>query len=98
MPSATSGSIDLESYILKLMKAGPSKKGKTDLVPYQILSGSGPGYYFAPEKKRIITISRGIEIYVLPLEPDREGRYHVVSLQGQYFMVPGDEIIDLGFN
>ncbi len=80
------------------MDSGPSKKGKTDLVPYQILSGSGPGYYFAPEKKRIITISRGIEIYVLPLDPDSEGRYHVVNLQGQYFMVPGDEIIDLGFN
>ncbi len=98
MALSISGSYDINDYIKNLMKAGSKRKGSTDLVPYQVISGSGPGYYFAPEKRRIITISRGTEVYVLPLEPDKDGRYHVVNLQGQYFMVPGDEIIDLGFN
>jgi len=91
------GSVDVQSYVDALLKAGPSK-GKKDVVPYQMVSGSGNAYYIAPLLKRMVRIPRGTEIYVLPMDADEQGRYHVVDLTGRYFMVPGDEIIDLGFN
>jgi len=92
------GSADVKSYIDALIAAGPSSRGKKDIVPYQVVSGSGDAYFIAPLQKRVIKIVRGTEVYVLPMEPDDQGRYHVVDLSGRYFMVPGDEILDLGFN
>jgi|TARA_R110000824_G_scaffold293963_1_gene482276 hypothetical protein len=92
------GSVDVKSYIDALIAAGPSSKGKKDIVPYQAISGSGNAYFVAPLQKRVIKIARGTEVYVLPMDPDDQDRYHVVDLTGRYFMVPGDEILDIGFN
>jgi hypothetical protein len=92
------GSIDIKSYVDALLAAGPSSKGNKDIVAYQVVSGSGNAYFIAPLQKRVIKIVRGTEIYVLPMPPDDLGRYHVVDLNGRYFMIPDDEILDLGFN
>lgn len=97
MSGELTGSADVKSYVDALLKAG-SGKGKKDVVPYQMVSGSGNAYYVAPLLKRIVRVPRGTEIYVLPMDADEQGRYHVVDHTGRYFMVPGDEIIDLGFN
>ena len=91
------GSANVQAYVDALLKAGPGK-GKKDIVPYQMVSGSGNAYYIAPLQKRVIKVSRGTEILVLPMDPDDQGRYHAVDHSGRYFMVPGDEIIDLGYN
>ncbi len=98
MSKALTGSIDIKSYIESLLAAGPSVRGKKEIIPYQMVSGSGNAYYIAPMLKRVIKIVRGTEIYVLPMNPDEQGRYHVVDHNGRYFMVPGDEIIEIGFN
>lgn len=92
------GSTDAKSYIDALLAAGPSSKGKKDIIAYQVVSGSGDAYFIAPMQKRLIKIARGTEVYVLPLEQDSLGRCHVMDLSGRYFMVPADEILDLGFN
>ena len=98
LSTALTGSIDIQSYIEAMISALPTKKKVKEVTPYQIISGSGEVYYLAPQQKRMIKIDRGAEIQVLPLDPDRRGRYHVIDLRGRYFMVPEDEILNVGFN
>lgn len=98
LSSALTGSIDIKTYIDAIMAALPKKKNAKEIKPYQIISGSGDAHYMAPQFKRVIKVARGTEIYVLPLDPDKYGRYHVVDLHGRYFMVPEDEIHDVGYN
>ncbi len=102
MSQSASGSVrttkDVQSYIDQLLRILKSKKGASDITPYQIVSGSGDTYYLAPQERNLIKVVRGSEIIVLPMEPDDNGRYHVVDQSGRYFMVPGDEILDIGFN
>ena len=90
---------DLQDYIEQLVRLFSKKKTRaSDITPYQIVSGSGDTFYLAPQERNLIKVSRGSEIMVLPLEPDSLGRYHVVDQNGRYIMVPGDEILDIGFN
>ena len=98
MSGLPTGSADIKAYVESLLKAGPKGSKSKDLVPYQILSGSGNAHFLSPQSRKFVRVPRGTEIYVLPMEPDSQGRYHVIDLNGRYFMVPGDEIIDLGFN
>ena len=98
MSTALTGSIDIKSYIEAMISALPTKKKVKEVAPYQVISGSGEAYYLAPQQRRMIKVSRGTEIQVLPLDPDNRGRYHVVDLRGRYFMVPEDEINDVGYN
>ena len=98
MSTASTGSIDIKSYIEAMISALPTKKKVKEVTPYQIISGSGETYYMAPQQRRMIKVERGTEIQVLPLDPDKRGRYHVVDLRGRYFMVPEKEILDVGYN
>jgi len=90
--------MDIQAYIEAMISALPTKKKVKEVTPYQIISGSGETHYLAPQQKRMIRVDRGTEIQVLPLGPDGRGRYHVVDLRGRYFMVPKDEILDVGYN
>lgn len=100
MAQPVSGSTEamVAKYIAQLMTIAKTKRKGTGVTPYQVVSGSGPAYYMAPQARTHIKVNRGSEILVLPLGPDEQGRFHVVDLHGRYFLIPEDEIINLGFN
>ena len=97
-PASGSAEAMVAKYIAQLMTIAKGKRKGGGVTPYQLVSGSGPAFYMAPQARTHIKVSRGSEILVLPLEPDDQGRYHVVDLHGRYFLIPEDEILHLGFN
>jgi len=70
-----------------------------DMKPYryQVISGSGPAWFFEPVSKQFVKTERGLEIAVVPGEEDEMGRY-LVRTMNTFIMVPKDEILDLGYN
>ena len=64
---------------------------------YQVISGSGPAWFFEPTTKKMIKTDRGIEIVVVPGEADEYGRL-LVRTMNTFIMVPREEVLDLGYN
>lgn len=100
MSQSASGSAttDVKKYIEALMIALKSSKKVEKVTPYQVISGSGDAFYMAPTDRSYIRVARGSEILVLPMDPKKDGRYHVVDSSGRYFLVPEEEILDIGYN
>ncbi len=100
MSQSASGSVqmDVKKYISTLVSALKTGKKTENVTPYQIISGSGDAFYMAPMDKSFVRVTRGSEILVLPMDPQKDGRYHVVDSRGRYFLVPEEEILDIGYN
>tara|TARA_R110000824_G_scaffold162336_1_gene338001 strand:- start:335 stop:805 length:471 start_codon:yes stop_codon:yes gene_type:complete len=84
----------VSSYVkeleIRLKKAQPSK--------CKLISGSGPAYFYNPATKEFVKVERGTEVSVSPdMDIDDLGR--VLAYDGtNYFMIPLDEIVFLGYN
>ena len=84
----------VSSYVkeleIQLKKAQPSK--------CRLISGSGPAYFYSPVTKDFVKAERGTEVSVSPdMEIDDLGR--VLAYDGtNYFMMPLDEIMFIGYN
>lgn len=68
-----------------------------DPLPYQVISGSGHGYYLDPAEKRMIRTTRGVEVVVISDKEDKKGRV-LVRVDHRFLLIPKDEVIDVGFN
>jgi hypothetical protein len=64
---------------------------------YQVISGSGPAWFFEPLTRQFVKTERGLEVAVIQGEEDEMGRY-LVRTMNTFIMVPKDEILDLGYN
>ena len=64
---------------------------------YQVISGSGPAWFFEPTTKTFIKTDRGTEVVVVPGGADEQGRLLVRTLN-TFIMVPEEEVLDLGYN
>ena len=64
---------------------------------YQVISGSGPAWFYEPTTRKLIKAERGSEIVVVPGEPDEQGRM-MVRTMNTFILVPREEILDLGYN
>jgi len=64
---------------------------------YQIISGSGPAWFFEPMTRTFIKTERGSEIVVVPGKLDEHGRM-LVRTTNTFLMIPREEILDLGYN
>ena len=71
--------------------------GVTEPLPYQIISGSGYGWFLEPTTKKMERIPRGSEVIQITEKPDKKGKVLVRS-EYRYLMVPADEILDVGYN
>ena len=98
MSNYSTGSL-ANKNLVKLFKnfANPSF-GKHEPSSYQFVSGSGVAWYYAPKSHSMIHVPRGTEIVILPLEPDEQERLHAVDASGRYFLIPADEVLDVGLN
>ena len=100
MSSALSGSADLEQLISEMMQSQAiATKAKNPPKEYQIVSGSGDAWYYNPSERKMLRVKRGSEILVLTqMGIDDRGRVHAVDLNSRYFLIPFDEVIDVGYN
>ena len=69
----------------------------TEPFPYQMLSGSGMGWFYDPVARTMVESPRGIEIVQISELPDEQGRV-LVRAPFQFLMIPEEEVVDLGFN
>ena len=93
-----SGSLDIEALISEMMKyQSGSSKSKSEPTPYQVVSGSGDAWYFSPSDKKMVRVNRGSEILVIG-PAQEEGKVYVSDSSSKIFVMPVEEVIDIGYN
>ena len=90
--------VDRIKQIIKQLSGKIGKKDKqTELVPAAIIKGTGECWYWMPTKNKFVCINRGIKIYIIDYTMDELDR--VMAYDGyNMFMIPIDEIEEVGFN
>mgnify|MGYP001388377163 CR=1 FL=1 len=91
--SAASGSIKKLADLWSMISATTDEPP----VPYQIISGSGYGWFFDPTEKKMTRLARGAEIMQISKKPDSRGKV-LARTEHRYIMISPDEIIDVGYN
>ena len=92
----TSGSINIQKLADLWSAISEATKDNAPL-PYQIISGSGDGWFLAPSTKLLVKVPRGTEIVQITEKPNKRGKV-VVRAEHRYIMISPDEIIDVGYN
>jgi len=90
--------VDRIKQIIKQLSGKIGKKDKqTELVPAAIIKGDGKSWYWMPTKNKFVCINRGIKVYIIDYNKDDLER--VLVYDGyNIFMIPFDEIEEIGFN
>ena len=91
---------DAESLALKMQQFLKSKTGNL-LQPVRI-KRQKESYYWSFMNKKLELLHPNSEMYLLPWQETKKGEYYVYSpynfQSGNVFLVPKDEIIEMGFN
>ena len=91
---------DAEQLALKMQAFLKSKNGNL-LQPVR-LKGKKETYYWSFMNKKHELLHPNSEMYLLPWQETEKGEYYVYSpytfQSGNVFLVPKNEIVDLGFN
>ena len=91
---------DAENLALKMQAFLKSKSGNL-LQPIR-LKGERETYYWSFMNKKHQLLHPRSEMYLLPWKTTEKGEHYVYSpytfQSGNVFLIPKDEIIDLGFN
>tara|TARA_Y100000310_G_C20302751_1_gene632580 strand:- start:82 stop:378 length:297 start_codon:yes stop_codon:yes gene_type:complete len=98
MSNYSTGSLDNKSLVKLFKSFADPLFGKSEPSSYQVISGSGLAWYYAPKDRSMIRVPRGTEIIILPVEPDEQKRLHAIDASGRYFLIPADEVLDVGLN
>ena len=69
----------------------------TEIIPNEILSGSGNAWFYDPNNKRIELVKRGDKIIRNPNYVDHKNRI-LSYISGKIVLIPEEEIIEIGFN
>jgi hypothetical protein len=77
--------------------SGKGLKKSTELVSPAIIKGSGIVFLWAPTKKTLIKVNRGIRVYVVSYEMDEKDRVLVYDGYNLLAIHP-DELDEIGFN
>tara|TARA_R100000808_G_scaffold19159_1_gene41711 strand:- start:276 stop:614 length:339 start_codon:yes stop_codon:yes gene_type:complete len=90
-----------DKLALKLLQFTKDKKGHA--LPHVKLKGTGQGYYYSINHKRLIRASRDAEFYLLPWDDGEDDRRcyiytHYNWMVGCIFRVFKSDIIHLGDN
>lgn len=91
---------DAESLAYKMQAFLRSKNGH--LLEPVVLKGDKETYYWSYLNKKLELLHPKAEMYLMPWAETEKGEYYVYSpynfQSGNVFLVPKDEIIDVGFN
>jgi hypothetical protein len=77
--------------------SGKGLKKSTELISPAIIKGSGIVFLWAPTKKTLIKVNRGIRVYVVSYEMDEKDRVLVYDGYNLLAIHP-DELDEIGFN
>jgi len=77
--------------------SGKGLKKSTELVSPAIIKGSGIVFLWAPTKKTLIKVNRGIRVYVVSYEMDEKDRVLVYDGYNLLAIHP-NELDEIGFN
>jgi len=77
--------------------SGKGLKKSTELISPAIIKGSGIIFLWAPSKKTLIKVNRGIRVYVVSYEIDEKDRVLVYDGYDLLAIHP-DELDEIGFN
>jgi hypothetical protein len=77
--------------------SGKGLKKSTELISPAIIKGSGIIFLWAPTKKTLIKVNRGIRVYVVSYEMDEKDRVLVYDGYNLLAIHP-DELDEIGFN
>jgi len=77
--------------------SGKGLKKSTELISPTIIKGSGIIFLWAPSKKTLIKVNRGIRVYVVSYEIDEKDRVLVYDGYDLLAIHP-DELDEIGFN
>ena len=67
-----------------------------DDLPCYVLSGSGVGWFFSPDTFQMVCVHRGAEI--VPLDEINANGKILVSSSNHVFLIPEQEIVEVGYN
>tara|TARA_B100000282_G_C31392180_1_gene336156 strand:- start:61 stop:318 length:258 start_codon:yes stop_codon:yes gene_type:complete len=67
-----------------------------DDLPTYVLSGSGIGWFFSPDTFQMVCVQRGTEI--IPLDEVDTDDKILVSSPNHVFLIPKQEIVEVGYN
>ena len=84
------------SQIIELM-LDPNDMAKMANVPYYMISGSGPAWYYAPKSRTFAMVNRGSEVWIASKNPDDRGRYYVYTNE-LIVLIPKEELVRIEFN
>ena len=68
-----------------------------DELPCYILSGSGHDWFFSPDACQMVRVTRGVELIPLDDIACERGRL-LVSSPSYTFLIPENELIEVGYN
>ncbi len=73
--------------------------GSSNVEPltYQMISGSGYGWFYDPVTRAMAEVARGTEIVQISEASDCRGMI-LVRAPYKFLMIPEEEIIDIGYN
>ena len=74
-----------------------AKEMSTEITSSQLLSGSGPAWFYDPVNKTMELVIRGDTIISNKQYVDHKNRI-LSHVSGKVVLIPPDEIIDIGFN
>ena len=74
-----------------------AKEMSTEITSSQILSRSGPAWFYDPVNKTMELVIRGDTIISNKQYVDHKNRI-LSHVSGKVVLIPPDEIIDIGFN
>ena len=81
----TSGSINVQK-LADLWSAISEVTKDNAVAPYQIISGSGDGWFIDPTTKSMVKLTRGTEIVQVTNKPDKRGRV-IARAEQRYIMI-----------
>ena len=84
------------AQIIELM-LDPNDMAKMADVPYYMISGSGPAWYYAPKARAFAMVNRGSEVWIASKNTDDRGRYYVYTNE-LIVLIPKEELVRIEFN
>lgn len=87
----------LKDYFELLARQISSSYFDTPSTPYQIISGSGYGWFLDATDKKMVRIPRGTEVLKVSEKPDSKGKI-LVRTDFRYIWVFDSEVVDVGSN
>ena len=90
----------IESRLRRIIRqlSGKMDAEGSALIPEVAIRGHGCIYCYAPDKRHVVKITRGIKAYILDEDEDELGRVLIYTWNGQMVEIEPKELLHTGFD